>query len=214
MTRVDEILKQLDALVMRHRGFLEWKEPPYRLLIGLLTSAQSAIERLAPPNSAYRRRCQESLQNEYSFESHKLERLMGIVEALREDYRAGALAPIQDLIRAEVFDDFLAMTEHLLDAGYKDAAAVLAGGVLEQHLRRLCDRAGIPTDKDGRPKKADAMNSDLAAQAVYGKLDQKNVTSWLDLRNKAAHGEYDSYSAEQVRIMLTGVQEHVRRTGM
>ena len=105
MTRVDEILKQLDALVMRHSGFLEWKEPPHRLLIGLLTSAQSAIERLAPPNSAYRGRCQETLQNEYSSESYKLERLMGIVEALREDYRAGALAPIQDLIRAEVFDN-------------------------------------------------------------------------------------------------------------
>jgi hypothetical protein len=58
------------------------------------------------------------------------------------------------------------------------------------------------------------MNSALAAQGIYGKLDQKNVTSWLDLRNKAAHAQYDSYSAEQVRIMLTGVREHVRRMGM
>lgn len=213
MTRVDEILKQLDVLMMRHSHFLQWKEPPDRELIGLLTSAQAAIERLAPPNSPYRSRCQETLQHYYSVDSYKLERLIGIVGALREDYKAGALAPIQDLVRGEVFDDFLNMAEHLLDAGYKDAAAVVTGGVLEQPLRRLCDKASIATDKNGSPKKADGMNSDLAAKGVYQKLDQKSVTSWLDLRNKAAHAEYGSYSAEQVQIMLIGVRDFVRRTG-
>ncbi len=211
MVRVDEILKQLDALMLRHGGFLRWKEPPVRELVGLLTSAESAIERLAPSNSPYRARCQEVLKEGY-LESDKLERLIGIVAALREDYKAGALAPIQDLVRAEVFDDFLDAAQHVLDTGYKDAAAVLVGGVLEQHLRRLCGRAGIGTDKDGNPKKADTMNSELAAQAVYGKLDQKSVTSWLDLRNKAAHGEYGLYSDEQVRIVLMAVREFVRRT--
>jgi hypothetical protein len=208
--RVDEILKQLDALMMRHSGFLQWKEPPDRQLIGLLTSAQAAIERLAPTDSPYRERCQETLQDG-SADSYKLERLIGIVDALREDYKAGALAPIQALVRAEVFDDFLEMAEHLLDTGYKDATAVLVGGVLEQRLRRLCTRAGIPTDTEGRPRKTEMLNSELAAHGVYGKLDQKSVTSWLDLRNKAAHGEYDGYSPEQVRIMLIGVRDFVRR---
>jgi hypothetical protein len=47
----------------------------------------------------------------------RLESLMGIVEALRHDYADGGLAPIQELIRAEVFDDFLEMSEHLLGLG-------------------------------------------------------------------------------------------------
>jgi hypothetical protein len=210
---VDAILKQLDALMMRHSGFLEWKEPPAGQLIGLLTSAQAAIERLAPPNTSYRVRCQATLQDEFSGDSDKLERLIGIVDALRADYRAGALAPIQDLVRAEVFDDFMVMAEHLLENGYKDGAAVLVGGILEQTLRRLCGRAGIATDKEGIRKKTDALNSELAAQGIYGKLDQKSVTSWLDLRNKAAHGEYDRYTSEQVRTLLIGVREFARRVG-
>ncbi len=41
------------------------------------------------------------------------------------------------------------------------------------------------------------MNNELAAFGAYNKLDQKNVTAWLDLRNKAAHAQYHEYTAEQ-----------------
>jgi hypothetical protein len=137
--------------------------------------------------------------------------LTGILEALRHDYGAGALAPIQEVIRAEVYDNFLEMAEHLLGLAYKDPAAVLIGGVLEQNLRKMCLRAGISVKKDDRPRTADALNAELAAKGVYGNLDQKSVTSWLDLRNKAAHAQYDAYGAEQVRLMLLGVRDFLRR---
>ena len=113
----------------------------------------------------------------------------------------------QSLVRAEVFADFLEMAEHLLEQGYKDPCAVLVGGVLEDHLRSLCQSRGIPLQMSGKPKKADSMNNDLAFADVYSKLDQKNVTAWLDLRNKAAHGKYDEYNADQVRNLLVGVRE-------
>lgn len=138
--------------------------------------------------------------------------MTGILEALRHDYAAGALGPIQELIRGEVFDDFLEMAEHLLRLAYKDPAAVLIGGVLEQNLRRMCLRASISVKKDDRPKAAEALNVELAAKGVYGNLDQKSVTSWLDLRNKAAHAQYDAYGPEQVRLMLLGVRDFLRRT--
>jgi hypothetical protein len=143
---------------------------------------------------------------------YRLQCLIGTIEALRKDYKAGALAPIQELIRAEVFDDFLEMSEHLLDQGYKDPAAVVIGSVLEQHLRKLCDCFKIPTQLNGKPKKADQLNSELAAKKVYEKLDQKSVTAWLDLRNDAAHGRYDKYGAEQVRLLLLGVRDFINRS--
>jgi hypothetical protein len=144
-------------------------------------------------------------------DEHKLEWLIGIVEALRHDCAAGALTRVQQLIRAEVFDDFLDMSEHLLELGCKDPSAVIAGAVLEQHLRKLCIRVGLSIMVNGKPKKADAINSELAAQDVYGKLDQKSITSWLDLRNRAAHGEYSLYGPEQVRLLLQGVRDFVSR---
>jgi hypothetical protein len=62
------------------------------------------------------------------------------------------------------------------------------------------------------PKKADGMNADLASAEVYSKLDQKNVTAWLDLRNKAAHGQYGEYNKEQVLIFISGVRDFITRT--
>jgi hypothetical protein len=57
----------------------------------------------------------------------------------------------------------------------------------------------------------DRLNADLAGGNVYSKLDQKNVTAWLDLRNKAAHGEYDRYSAPQVGLLISSVRNFITR---
>jgi hypothetical protein len=109
----------------------------------------------------------------------------------------------------------LEMASHLVDSGYKDAAAVISGSALEAHLRQLCLKAGLSIEisagGDTRPKKADTMNSELAGASVYSKLDQKNVTAWLDLRNKAAHGKYSEYSKEQVVVLITGIRDFITR---
>jgi len=110
------------------------------------------------------------------------------------------------------------MAEHLLSNGYKDPAAVMVGSVLEEHLRQLClkNDLDVETEVDGKlkPKKVDRLNSELAKNEVYGKLDQKSVTAWLDLRNKAAHGKYDEYTAEQVKNMVLGVTEFLARVSI
>ena len=56
------------------------------------------------------------------------------------------------------------------------------------------------------------MNSELASANIYNKLDQKSITSWLDLRNKAAHGQYLEYTKEQVELMYQGVTNFISRT--
>jgi hypothetical protein len=58
--------------------------------------------------------------------------------------------------------------------------------------RRLAAKFDINVEKsDGSPRKADTINADLVKAGAYNKLEQKSVVAWLDLRNKAAHGEYD-----------------------
>ncbi|MHB1246015.1 MAG: hypothetical protein ACYCZH_06200 [Sulfuriferula sp.] len=129
-----------------------------------------------------------------------------LLEELLMELNSSWLWSTHGIATAEVYADFLEMAEGLLDAGYKDAAAVMIGGVLEEHLRRLCIKNGITTthEKDGKTsqKKADTMNSDLASASIYSKLDQKWVTTALDLRNKAAHGHYEQYDKDQVRAIL------------
>ena len=77
---------------------------------------------------------------------------------------------------------------YLLGETYKDPAAVMAGGVLEQHLRELCRKHGVDTtSRLEKPKMIDTMNTDLAKASAYGKIEQKQVTAWAGIRNAAAH---------------------------
>lgn len=143
--------------------------------------------------------------------AYLIQNLVGILRALRADYAAGYFQSVEELIHAELFADFLEMASHLLEQGYEDPAAVLTGSVLEEHLRKLCAKTGISAANCGKPKKADTLNAELTAAGVCTKLDQKSVTAWLDLRNKAAHGQYAQYTKEQVQIMLDGVSNFMAR---
>ena len=142
---------------------------------------------------------------------------IGIIKAAKNEIQSGWFATLQGIVSAEVFSDFLDMAEHLLSEGYKDASAVMIGSVLEQHMRKLAVKNRIQItrfDGSGKviPLKADFINAELTKAAVYGKLDQKNISAWLDLRNMAAHGNYDEYNTEQVKTMSLGVGEFIVRT--
>ena len=137
--------------------------------------------------------------------------LEGILQALRDDYEGGYSRTVEELIHADVFADFLAMADELLAKKYKDPAAVIAGSVLEEHLRKLAVAAGVSVMVGGRPKKADTINADLVKATVYNKLEQKQVTAWLDLRNKAAHGHYDEYDDAQVLGLIRDVSAFMVR---
>jgi len=140
---------------------------------------------------------------------------IGILQAAKNEIEGGWLITTKGLVSAEIFSDFLEMSEYLLEMDYKDPAAVIIGSVLEEHLRQLCQKHGIETHRiSGNKsilKKADQLNAELANAQVYNKLDQKNVTAWLDLRNKAAHGNYSDYSKNQVEMMCEAVTEFMAR---
>lgn len=142
----------------------------------------------------------------------------GILSSIKTEIQEGWLNTLRGLVSAEIFVDFIEMAEHLLSENYKDAAAVMAGSVLEEHLRQLCvkNSIDISENKSGKlvPKKADLLNSELTKAGIYNMLDQKNVTAWLDLRNKAAHGKYTEYTKEQVELMLTAIMDFMTRNSI
>lgn len=141
-----------------------------------------------------------------------------ILMAVRAELEGGWFATTKGLVSAEIFADFIEMATFLVAEKYKDAGAVIVGSVLEEHLRQLCLKNGIEVsfEKNGVvvQKKADRLNGDLAGAQVYNKLEQKSVTAWLDLRNKAAHGKYDEYGQQQVELMLQGVTDFMARNAV
>lgn len=139
---------------------------------------------------------------------------LAILKAASSEIEEGWLSTLNELVSADIFSDFLEMAEYLLKQKYKDPAAVIIGSVLEEQLRKLCEKNEISTfEDDGKSqfKKADRLNSELYSKTVYNKLDNKSVTTWLDLRNKAAHGSYGEYTIEQVNLMYQGVRDFIIR---
>lgn len=157
-------------------------------------------------------------QNFYTLHSNYYEhftQVFGIAKAIQHDIKCGLLFDLKSLVQAEVFADFLEMGEYLLIEGYKDAAAVIIGSVLEDGLRKLSERAGLSLLADsGKPLTIDPLNNQLAKADIYTKLVQKQITSWAHIRNKAAHGDFSEYTREQVGLMLLFVQsfssDHLR----
>jgi hypothetical protein len=179
-----------------------------------VTRARAAIDRVAGRPSPYVDQC-DRIFKEGGYSGYLARALAGVVQSLHADVGAGYVRSQRELLHAELFADFLEMAQHLLNEGYKDAAAVISGSSLEAHLRQLCQKNRLSCDAVSSgsmvPKKADRLNSELAAAGVYSKLDQKNVTAWLDLRNKAAHGKYSEYETAQVNLLIAAIRDFITR---
>ena len=129
--------------------------------------------------------------------------MIGVIKAIKSDFENGYLLDTRTLIEAEVFDDFLEQAEQLFNKGYYQPAAVIAGCVLEDGLRKLCKKNSVAL-----PAKAtiDPINVELAKAGIYNKLQQKKVTALADLRNKAAHGEWNEFTKKDVEDMIRDVR--------
>jgi hypothetical protein len=119
--------------------------------------------------------------------------MKAVLLASQEDYDGGYLTPVRNLVQAEVFDSELEQASELLRSGYKTAAAVIAGTVLETSLRELCNRHQQPVGK------LDKMNADLAKQGLYNANMAKRITSLAGIRNSAAHGKPDEFADAEVK---------------
>lgn len=173
----------------------------------------STIERFAPPGSYHQRQVEAYSKNHWNHPHVLFQYLPPVLHALRDDINNDRTASLVELVHGDVFSDFLDMAQHLLDQKYKDAAAVIAGSSLEAHLRALATKHGVSVvDAGGLPKKAETINQELDKANVYiAKTDLKNVTSWLGLRNDAAHGNYAKYLDGQVGLLIASVRDFMTR---
>lgn len=175
------------------------------------TKALAAILRATGEKSVYTEEARYTLDLRNTERRTDLTRvtdtLIGILESIKTAIAEGYLDSVSDVIHGTVFADFLDMAQHLLDSGYKDAAAVIAGSSLESHLRQLCGKHGVnPDDASGKPKKADRINADLTKAGAYDTSQQKHVTAWLGTRNDAAHGDYGKYTGVIVGNMISSIR--------
>jgi hypothetical protein len=214
-----QYLKHLDSIIGTYEGALISDQYgniciPDDIAHGLIARTRNTVAKMCGGASPYVEEIESILGMEWAI-SYKVEIIVGILKSLRSDLEDGFLDSLTELVRAEIFDDFIDMAEYLVNDGYKDAAAVIAGSALEAHLRRLRLKYGVrveiaTTDGTVRNKRAEQMNQDLG-KIGYSLLDQKQITAWLELRNSAAHGKYDAYSQGQVPNAAEWVRDFIMK---
>jgi len=168
------------------------------------TEAMNLIRRACGPDSDHYREltrlaeAEKSATNPWYFVH-----CLGILEAAQRDFDAGLLFDLRALIAADILGDFIEQAEQLLAADYHVPAASLAGAVLEDLLRKLCEKHRVPVPAS---TKIDRLNADLAKAGVYDKLVQKRITALADIRNNADHGHFNKFRPEDVEDMVKWVK--------
>lgn len=175
-----------------------------------LTLCASTIERLAPAGSNYRAQATLAMAARNYTPAYWLSYIVGTAKGLRRDISSGYLTTVEEEVHADVFADFLEMSDHLVREKLLLPAAVVAGAALEAHLRAMASKAGIATTTGGRPKRAGKICDDLKANGVYGNADHKQVIAWQDIRNDAAHGAAEP-AKSQVQNMAQGIRDFIAR---
>ncbi len=213
LKQIDLVLADFEALKSRAQfdDFSGSKETID--VAGLLARSKALIIRIAGENSEYYKSVNKIYEDKHyiSYDGLRLVNIVGIVKGIRVDLENDFIVTLKELAHSEIFVDYIEMSEYLLKEGYKDSAAVIVGSTLESHLRELCKKSRIDIEilkKNGKTsyKKADSLNSDLHKANIYSLTYQKQITAWLDLRNNAAHGKYDMYNSEEVKLMLAGIR--------
>src|SRR5580700_3763518 len=118
---------------------------PERDFHAFVVGAFACIKRVAGEKSDYFTLLRTGNMEGAYFSANRslIKSLVGSLIALRRAVENGLLDSLELRLRANIHDDFLLQAKVLLDAGYHVAGMVLIGGVLEDHLRKLCDNRGL-----------------------------------------------------------------------
>lgn len=129
--------------------------------------------------------------------------LKGILQTVKFEIDNEILSSIENQARGEVFGDFITLSKSLLSEGYKDAAAVLACGALEDSLKKFANRKGLAVeDKD-----ISAVINSLKAQGFIKGAQSGIVQSYVQLRNKAFHAQFDKIETPEVASLISFVEQ-------
>ena len=217
LKRIDEIIqyvgdtfKMLNGEILEHpfdskmKSYLENKA-----IVSMVLRLKQTIVDIAPKKSEY-----WSFANSVNkpFSINLIYELVGALQSLRNDYANNFLKNFNEMIDADLFSDILEQAEYLLSQDYVIASAVVAGVALESHLRKLAEKNSIPIKTDDEKYiKADSLNGALLKSNIIDKTMHKSVTSWLGLRNDAAHPDSKEINGGLIEPMIAGIRVFIQQ---
>jgi hypothetical protein len=122
----------------------------------------------------------------------------GVLESVKAEVTSGLLGNIESQAQGEVFGDFITLAREALDKS-KDVAAVLVSAALEDTLKKFALQNGLDIDDADMAQVINALKSQSLLKGPQASV----VQSYVKLRNKAFHAEWDKIEKETVNSAIS-----------
>ncbi len=170
---------------------------------GWLVAAHHALTLVCAPGTPYASEAKRMMDSGYGSVSWRAEKMHAILYHLLEEIELGLLASIENSATAMTFDNFLDHAMEYLNQGRKNEAAVVAGIVFEDTVRRLCRMRTIGE----KGVKLDTLITQLVNTNVLTSLKAKRARAAAALRTSAAHARWDEFTLDDVRPAIDLTRE-------
>jgi hypothetical protein len=217
--RIYKVVKDIPTVHFRTSGEVIRPLTPQELedqqkIEGWNVSYLSLLDQIISPKSVHRKLLDEKTER-VPMPPHLLNTRISRLKGLKDDFQKGFLGDLGLEIEAAISADYMGQAEQLLAEGQSGKydhvpAAVLAGSVLEKSLRTLCDKQSpsISTVNDkGKPLTLNSLINVWKQNNLFNELTAKQLRAWADIRNSAAHGQFEEFNRSQVDQMIRGIND-------
>lgn len=129
----------------------------------------------------------------------------GILQSIKSELESGLIGSIQLQAQGGIFGDFLSLAKNSLDENKIDVAAVLACAALEDALKRYAEQRGLAVSDADMSQVINALKS----QGLLKDPQASIVQSYVKLRNKAFHAEWDKIEKESVGAAIGFTEQFI-----
>lgn len=138
----------------------------------------------------------------------KIDFQVSILESIKDNLNS-KLFEIEELLRAELFDDELKSAEHLLKHGHLRAAGAVAGVVLEKHLIVVAKRHGFTSRK--KASTIADFNEYLKAEGKIDVPTWRRIQGLADIRNLCDHPKERDPNFDDVEDLIRGSERILKQ---
>jgi hypothetical protein len=194
---IKKILQRIDSLSAWGSAYLASDSPDRPFIAELETATNGILDALY---GARRKRWDEYIGTHAPGDLADRLRLpvyLGILKSVRAEIEIGIVGDLRKEIEGEVFADFVSLAKTALEEN-KDVAAVLACAALEDGLKRLGLQNGLEVEE----KDMSEVINGLKTKGVLKGAQPKILSSYVQLRNKAFHADWDKIDKASVSAAI------------
>jgi hypothetical protein len=130
---------------------------------------------------------------------------IGTLRSIKAEIESGLIGSITTQAQGGIIGDFITAARQALEENNKDVAAVLACAALEDALKRYAEQKGLAVSDADMSQVINALKS----QGLLKDPQASIVQSYVKLRNKAFHAEWDKIEKESVGAAIGFTEQFI-----